>query len=47
MRMTIGGFESSFLANLEAPYIFNKLDILMTRHVKFLGTYHDNKIIIF
>jgi hypothetical protein len=45
--LTIGDFESAFLANLEASYIFDKLDILMKRHMKFLGTYHEDKIIIF
>jgi hypothetical protein len=45
--LTIGGFESAFLANLEASYIFDKLDILMMRHVKFLGTYCNDEIIIF
>jgi hypothetical protein len=28
--LTIGGFESAFLANLEATYIFNKLNMLLT-----------------
>jgi hypothetical protein len=45
--LTIGGFESAFLANLEATYIFHKLDILMTRNVKFLRTYCIDKINIF
>jgi hypothetical protein len=45
--LTIGGFESAFLANLEVTYIFDKLNMLLTRHVQFIGTYRDDKIIVF
>jgi hypothetical protein len=45
--LTIGGFKSAFLANLEATYIFDKLNMLLTQHVRFIGTYQDDKIIIF
>ncbi len=41
--LMIGGYESAFLANLEATYILDKLNILMTRLVKFLRTYRDKK----
>jgi hypothetical protein len=44
----IGGYESAFLADLEATYdIFDKLSDLMTKHVKFLGTYCEDELIIF
>jgi hypothetical protein len=45
--LTIGGFESAFLANLEASYIFNKLRHIWERHVRLLGTYRDDNIIVF
>jgi hypothetical protein len=45
--LTIEGFESAFLANLEASYIFNKLRHIWERQVRFLGTYRDDEIIIF
>jgi hypothetical protein len=45
--LMIGGFESAFLAGLKATYIFDKLDILMMRHVKSLGTCCDDKKKIF
>jgi hypothetical protein len=45
--LTTGGFESAFLADLEAYYIFKKLKHIWERHVRFLGTYHDDKIIVF
>jgi hypothetical protein len=45
--LTIGGFESAFLANLEASYIFDKLKHIWEWHVRFLGTYPDDEIIIF
>jgi hypothetical protein len=45
--LTIGRFESAFLADLEATYIFKKLHHLLEQHVRFIGTYHDNKIIVF
>jgi hypothetical protein len=45
--LTIGGFKSAFLADLEATYIFDKLNMLLTRHVQFIGTYRDDEIIIF
>ncbi len=38
-RLTIGGFESAFLADLKATYIFDKLNHLLARHVHFIGTY--------
>jgi hypothetical protein len=31
--LTIGGFESAFLADLEASYIFDKLKYIWERHV--------------
>jgi hypothetical protein len=40
-------FESAFLVNLEASYIFDKLRHIWERHVKLLGTYRDNEIIVF
>jgi hypothetical protein len=45
--LTIGGFESAFLADLEATYIFDKLKHLLERHVHFIGTYRDDKIVVF
>jgi hypothetical protein len=45
--VTIGGFESAFLADLEASYIFDKSKIIWERHARFLGTYCDDKIIVF
>jgi hypothetical protein len=45
--LMIGGFESAFLADLEATYIFDKLSDLMREHVKFLGTNLDNELIMF
>jgi hypothetical protein len=33
--LTIGGFESAFLADLKASYIFDKLDMLFTWHVHY------------
>ncbi len=44
--LTIGGFESAFLANLEASYIFDKQKHIWERHVRFLGTYCNDKIIV-
>jgi hypothetical protein len=32
---------------LEATYIFEKLHHLLEQQVQFIGTYHDNKIIVF
>jgi hypothetical protein len=46
-ELTIRGFESAFLANLEASYIFDKLKHIWERHVRFLGTYCDDEIIVF
>jgi hypothetical protein len=45
--LTIGGFESAILADLETSYIFDKLKHIWERHVRFLGTYRDDKIIVF
>jgi hypothetical protein len=45
--LTIGGFESAFLADLEASYIFDKLRHIWERDVRFLGTYRNDKIIVF
>jgi hypothetical protein len=45
--LTIGGFKSAFLADLEASYRFDKLKYIWERHVRFLGTYHDDEIIVF
>jgi hypothetical protein len=44
--LTIGGFEPAFLANLEASYVFDKLKHIWERHVRFLGTDHNDKIIV-
>jgi hypothetical protein len=46
-RLTIGGFKSAFLADLEASYIFDKLKYIWERHVQFQGTYRDDQIIMF
>jgi hypothetical protein len=45
--LTISGFESAFLADLKASYIFDKLNMLFTWHAHFIGTYHDDEIIVF
>jgi hypothetical protein len=45
--LTIGGFELAFLADLEATYIFEKLHHLLEAHVKYIGTYRDDEIIVF
>ena len=45
--LTIGSFKSAFLADLEATYIFEKLHYLLEQHVKFIGTYCDDAIIVF
>jgi hypothetical protein len=45
--LTIGGFESASLADLEATYIFEKLHYLLEQHAKLIGTYRNNKIIMF
>jgi hypothetical protein len=45
--LTIGGFESAFLANLEVMYLFDNLHHLMEEHVQFIGTYHGDEIIVF
>jgi hypothetical protein len=45
--VTIGGFESAFLADLEATYIFEKLHHLLEQHIRLVGTYRDDKIIVF
>ena len=45
--LTIGGFELAFLADLEASYIFDKLNYLLERHVYFIGTYRDNELLVF
>jgi hypothetical protein len=37
--LTIGDFESAFLGNLEATYIFEKANHLFVEHRRFLGTY--------
>ena len=37
--LTIGEFESAFLADLEASYIFDKLNYILERHIHFVGTY--------
>ncbi len=44
---TIGRFESAFQADLEATYIFEKLYHLLEQHIQFIGTYCNNKIIVF
>jgi hypothetical protein len=45
--LTIGGFESAFLTDLETSYIFDKLNYLLERHVYFIGTYRDNELLVF
>ena len=45
--LTIGGFESAFLADLEATYLFEKLTHLFEAHTKFVGTYRDDEIVVF
>ncbi len=45
--LTIGGFDSAFLADPETTCIFDKLSNLMMEHLKFLETYRDNELIIF
>jgi hypothetical protein len=45
--LTIGGFKSAFLADLEATYTFEKLHHLLEQQVRFIGTYRGNKIIVF
>jgi hypothetical protein len=45
--LTIRGFKSAFLADLEASYMFNKLRYILERYVSFLCTYHNNKIVAF
>ncbi len=35
--LTIGGFKSAFLADLEASYIIDKLKYIWERHVQFLA----------
>jgi hypothetical protein len=45
--LTIGSFESAFLADLEATYIFEKLHRLLEQHVRFIGTYYNDEIILF
>jgi hypothetical protein len=45
--LTIRGFESAFLANLEATYLFDELHPHMEEHVRSIGTYHDDEIILF
>jgi hypothetical protein len=41
------GFESAFLANLESTYLFEKHQHLLENHVRFIGTYYDDEIIVF
>jgi hypothetical protein len=45
--LTIGGFESAFLADLEATYIFEKLHHLLEQQVRLIGTYRNDEIIVF
>jgi hypothetical protein len=45
--LTIGGFESAFLADLECSFIFEKLQHLFVHHTYFVGTYRDDEIIVF
>ena len=45
--LTIGGFESAFLADLEATYLFDKLNHIFESHTKFIGTYRDDEIVVF
>ncbi len=44
--LTIGGFESAFLADLEASYIFDNLNYLLERHMYFIGTYRDDELLV-
>jgi len=45
--LTIGGFESAFLADLECSFIFEKLNHLLASHTAFIGTYRDDELIVF
>jgi hypothetical protein len=45
--LTICGFKLAFLADLEASYIFDKLNYLLECHVYFIGTYRDNELLVF
>ena len=45
--LTIGGFESAFLADFEATYLFDKLNHIFESHTKFIGTYRDDEIVVF
>jgi hypothetical protein len=45
--LTIGGFESAFLADLETTYIFQKLRHLYESYTSFIGTYRDDEIFVF
>ena len=45
--LTIGRFESAFLADLECLFIFEKLQHLFVNHTHFFGTYRDDEIIVF
>jgi hypothetical protein len=45
--LTIGGFESAFLADLECSFLFEKLNYLLASHTAFIGTYRDDKLIVF
>ncbi len=40
-------FESAFLADIEASDIFNELSYILERHIRFLCTYRNDKIIAF
>ncbi len=45
--LTIGGFKSAFLADLEATYIIKKLHHLLEQHIRFIDTYCNDGIIVF
>jgi hypothetical protein len=45
--LTIGSSELAFLADLEASYIFDKLNYLLEHHVYFIGTYRDDELLVF
>ena len=45
--LTIGGLKSAFLTDLEATYLFEKLNHIFEAHTKLIDTYHNDKIIVF
>jgi hypothetical protein len=46
--LTIGGFKSAFIADVDkAMYIFEKLHHLLEQHIRLIGPYRDDMIIMF